>query len=318
MASYSERLNDQIRSKKTPALIGLDPRWELLPQSIRDAATAAGGTLHEVQARAFEHFCTEIIDVIAPLVPAVKPQSAFFEACGPAGVWALQRVIRVARERGLIVICDAKRGDIGSTAQAYAEAYLAGEDPDCAPFGADSLTVNPYMGVDTLQPFLERCRTVNAGLYVLVRTSNPGSGDFQNRKTSETALFEAVADHVEQLAGEAIGNAPYGDIGAVVGATYPEELSALRVRMPHCPLLVPGYGSQGGTAADVAGAFDAGGLGALVNSSRGVIFSYTRQPYLEEFGETDWVGAVEAATIHMINDLATHTAAKSLRKDRSH
>lgn len=312
MTSFSERLHAAIKKKRTPALVGLDPRWESLPTDLKEKAAAAGGTTGEIRARAYQEFSIRIIEVVASLVPAVKPQSAFFEACGPAGVEALRNVIAAAREAGLIVICDAKRGDIGSTAEAYAAAYLAGEDPEAAPFAADCLTVNPYMGVDTLQPFVDRAAKVGAGIYVLVRTSNPGAGDFQDRATESVKLFENVADRIEDLSAELANGSEYGPVGAVVGATYPEELEQLRQRMPHVPLLVPGYGSQGGTSAGVAGAFDESGLGAVVNSSRGIIFSYQKGRLAEEFGEAKWESAVEAATQAMIKDLATHTNAREL------
>lgn len=315
MPTFSDRLHAAIRTKQTPALVGLDPRWEQLPESVRQSALARHGEGSAAWASAYEEFCMRIIDVVAPLVPAVKPQSAFFEACGPAGVTALRNVIDTARQAGLIVICDAKRGDIGSTAEAYAAAYLAGSDLGSAPFGADALTVNPYMGVDTLGPFVKRAREVDAGIYVLVRTSNPGAGDFQDRQTDGVKLFENVADRIEQLSLESATGGEYGPIGAVVGATYPEELNALRNRMPHVPLLVPGYGSQGGTSADVAGAFDQDGLGAIVNSSRGIIFAYQKGKLADEFGEEHWEAAVEAATRTMIADLATHTPAGRLRAE---
>lgn len=312
MATFIERLHGAIRQKQTPALVGLDPRWDRLPEALRVSATELGGRPGEIQARAYEEFCLRIIDVVAPLVPAVKPQSAFFEACGPAGVAVLANVIRAAREKGLIVVCDAKRGDIGSTAEAYAEAYLAGEDPDAAPFAADCLTVNPYMGVDTLQPFVTQAEKNGAGLYVLVRTSNPGAGDFQDRVSDGQKLFENVADRIEELAIASAAGASYGSIGAVVGATYPAELGEMRARMPHVPLLVPGYGSQGGTSADAAGSFDSSGLGAIVNSSRGIIFAYQSPQLAEQYGEAEWEQAVDAATRLMIQDLKENTPAGSL------
>ncbi|MCA8938141.1 MAG: orotidine-5'-phosphate decarboxylase, partial [Planctomycetes bacterium] len=169
MPSFANRLHAAITHKRTAALVGLDPRWSQLPESVKRSAESMGGTDRDVQAHAYEEFCRRIIDIVAPLVPAVKPQAAFFEECGPPGMVALRNVIRAARDAGLIVICDAKRGDIGSTAQAYASAYLAGEDPGSAPYAADALTVNPYMGVDTLEPFVSRAQDVGAGLYVLVR-----------------------------------------------------------------------------------------------------------------------------------------------------
>jgi orotidine-5'-phosphate decarboxylase len=311
MSDYATRLNEAIRRKGNPVCVGLDPRWSQLPAEFRTADEAAAADLSR-QADAFRRFCCRTIDAVAPLVPVVKPQAAFFEQLGPAGCAALCDVIRHARAAGLLVICDAKRGDIGSTAQAYAEGYLAGDDPHAAPWGADALTVNPYMGDDTLQPFVDVAQQRGAGVYVLVRTSNPGSSSFQNRTTQGQMLYESVAAVVESLATATAAGREFGAIGAVVGATYPEELTLLRDAMPHAPLLVPGYGSQGGTSADVAGAFREDGLGAVVNSSRGIIFAHAREPYASQFGPDQWEQAVVAATREMIADLREHTPAAKL------
>ncbi len=303
MPSYSERLTARVEQLNTPALVGLDPRWEQLPADVRSAAQPGGGSEAVVMARGFESFCCDSIDVVAPLVPAVKPQVAFFEQLGPAGFTALANIIRYARTAGLVVIADAKRGDIGSTATAYADAWLAGENPDAAAFGADALTVNAYLGDDTLRPFVEKAAENSAGLYILVRTSNPGAATFQDRTSENQKLFESVADVVQQLNASHWPDHDYGSIGAVVGATWPEELISLRRRMPNTPFLVPGYGSQGGTAADVAGAFDQNGQGALVNSSRGINFAFQKEQYAEQFGPARWRDAIEAATRQMIADL---------------
>lgn len=303
MQSYSDRLHKRIRTLGTAALVGLDPRWELLPDEIRSAASAAGGTEADQKAAGFERFCCEIIDVVAPLVPAVKPQVAFFEQLGPAGMSSLCSVMNHARKAGLLVIADAKRGDIGSTAEAYATAWLAGEDPNAAPYPADALTVNAYLGKDTLRPFVDASKDRGAGIYVLVRTSNPGAAVFQDVEADGCRVFETVADVVENLNEEFWPNDGYGGVGAVVGATWPQELSNLRKRVPRTPLLVPGYGSQGGTAADVAGGFDAHGLGMLVNSSRAINFAWQRNEFCDEYGESNWRSAVEAATFQMIRDL---------------
>jgi len=306
---YADRLDDAIRRKGTPALVGIDPRLDLLPVEVLERAQQAGGDRDQVAAAAFEEFCFRLIDVVAPLVPAVKPQAAFFEQYGPAGVAVLGRVIRQARKAGLLVICDGKRGDIGSTAEAYAFAYLAGADPDAAPFAADALTVNPYLGADTLEPFVETAATRGGGLYVLVRTSNPGAGTFQDLLADGQPVYRHAARMVQELARSSMGDGGYGAIGAVVGATYPRELAELREAMPEVPLLVPGYGSQGAGAGDVAAAFGPDGLGALVNSSRGINFAYRREPFEQEFGEPRWEEAVEAATRQMIADLAESTPA---------
>lgn len=314
MFDYADRLHAAIQKKGTPALVGLDPRFDQLPDAIIHSARESSSDENEVSANAFEEFCKRIIDVVAPLVPAVKPQSAFFEQLGAVGCLALQRVIAHARRAGLIVICDAKRGDIGSTAQAYAKAYLAGEDPHAAPFSADALTVNPYMGTDTLEPFIETAIERGAGIYVLVRTSNPGAGSFQDHTEQDQKLYQKVACSIEESARQAALKAvgEYGCVGAVVGATYPRELEELRQTMPHVPLLIPGYGAQGGGAGDVAAAFDSQGLGAVINSSRGINFAYQREPYKEQFSPENWEQAVELATMDMIKDIASNTPAGNL------
>lgn len=303
MPSYSDRLHSRIQQLGTSALVGLDPRWDWLPEDVRQTAEAGGGSLLDVKSRGFEAFCCQIIDVVADLVPAVKPQVAFFEQLGPAGIAAVDRVIRYARKAGLIVIADAKRGDIGSTATAYADAWMAGEDPDGAPFAADALTVNAYLGRDTLQPFVDAAVARSAGLYVLVRTSNPGATVFQDKEADNVKLFETVADVVQSLNSEHWPDCHYGGVGAVVGATWPAELAALRKRMPSAPFLVPGYGSQGGTSADVAAAFHADGLGAVINSSRGINFAWRREDLAAKFSPKQWQDAVLAATQQMIADL---------------
>lgn len=305
MTSYISRLNAAIHRKKNAVVVGLDPRFADLPEELQARYRADGDSL-TARANAFEEFSRRIIDVVAPLVPAVKPQAAFFEELGPAGCWALGRVIQHARRAGLIVICDAKRGDIGSTAEAYARGYLAGEDVNAAPWGADALTVNAYLGRDTLQPFIDVAVQRGGGLYVLVRTSNPGAGTFQDRVSDGQPLYRHVAAVVEELALQTRGDDPFGAVGAVVGATYPQEIVELRGVMPHAQFLVPGYGSQGGTAQDVAAAFNSAGLGAVVNSSRGIIFAHKRAPYSQQIKPDQWEVAVEAATRDMINDLGMH------------
>ncbi|MDA1014575.1 MAG: orotidine-5'-phosphate decarboxylase [Planctomycetota bacterium] len=314
MFHFASRLNHAIRSKQTPALVGLDPRFDQLPESvIANASERAGSCERARKAAAFEEFSKRIIDVVSPLVPAVKPQAAFFEELGSTGCIALERVIRHARDAGLIVICDAKRGDIGSTAEAYARGYLAGADPAAAAWAADALTVNPYLGIDTLQPFVDVAEERGAGIYVLVRTSNPGAAAFQDiTDVGGKTVYQHVAAAVESLAGKSIEDG-FGSVGAVVGATYPKELAELRAVMPHVPLLIPGYGSQGAGAEDVAAAFRDDGLGALINSSRGINFAYNKAPYSEQFAPKDWEQAVEAATRDMIADFAERTAAGSLR-----
>jgi orotidine-5'-phosphate decarboxylase len=304
MTTFVQRLHSRQARLQNGICVGIDPRLDQLPPEIVARAQSAGGTALEQAARAFEEFSLRIIDVVADLVPVVKPQAAFFEELGPAGTLVLARINRAARHKGLVVICDAKRGDIGTTAEAYARGYLAGSDPDAAPWAADALTVNPYLGRDTLEPFITTARQRGAAIYVLVRTSNPQSGTFQDPRTDGLTIYERVADLVEAWSAEYRGGDEYGPVGAVVGATYPAELVALRARMPHVPILVPGYGAQGGTAKDVAAAFDAQGLGAVVNSSRGIIFAYKRADYRERFAPERWEDAVRTAVEEMKADLA--------------
>lgn len=308
--SYIARLHQQVKTKGNAVCVGLDPRWESLPSDVRSRAEGESSERFSIWGAGYREFCLRVIDVVAPLVPVVKPQVAFFEQCGPAGMQALRDVILHARRQGLIVIADAKRGDIGSTAEGYADAWLAGADPEAAPWGADALTVNPYLGADTLEPFVKTAVAREAGLYVLVRTSNPGANRFQDVTNDRGRVFEHVADVVSELSQRSRSeghihsdDGGYSSIGAVVGATYPGELVALRQRMTGVPLLIPGYGAQGGTAADVKAALDDQGLGAVVNSSRGIIFAIDRDPYRSRFAPHQWEQAVEQATQDMIADL---------------
>jgi len=286
-------------------MVGLDPRVEQLPESIRPEE---GPLSLERQAAACQVFCRGVIDVVAPLVPVVKPQAAFFEQMGPPGMVALGEIIRYATEKGLLVVLDGKRNDIGSTATAYAAGILGPESP----WGADALTVSPYLGGDSLEPFVSTAQQRGAGVFVLVKTSNPGGGMFQDLICRDRPLYRYVADEVERLAAQSCGESGYGAVGAVVGATYPEQLSELRAAMPHAWLLAPGFGAQGAGAGDVAGAFDSQGLGAVVNNSRGILFAYARPPYAAQFGPDRWQEAVEAATRDMIAQLRGATPAGQL------
>jgi orotidine-5'-phosphate decarboxylase len=233
------------------------------------------------------------------LVAVVKPQSAFFEACGPAGLEALLHILRRARQRNLLTILDAKRNDIASTAEAYAEAAFR-------IYEADALTVNPYLGRDSIEPFLKIGRPLSRGLLVLVRTSNRGAGQFQDLICDGRPLYQHVAHAIQTWNQENLGRSGWGDVGAVVGATSPAELGFLRQHLSNALLLVPGYGAQGASAADTAPAFGPDGLGAVVNSSRAILFP-------DDPALADWERAVEQATYHAIGDLAAHTAAGQLR-----
>ncbi len=292
---FGDRLAERVKQRGNPVLVGLDPRWRQLPSGVRGNDESPSG-----QASAYEAFCQGVIDVVAPLVAAVKPQMAFFEQLGPPGLTALESVVRYARSHGLLVILDGKRNDIGSTATAYAGGLLGSESG----FGGDALTVSPYLGDDSLTPFVERASATGSGVFVLVKTSNPGGGMFQDLIADGQPVYRHVADYVEQLASQSLGEANYGCVGAVVGATYPEQLAELRAAMPHSWLLVPGFGAQGGAAADVAHAFDEEGLGAIINSSRAIIFAHAR-PEFAHYGETKWQDAVDAATNEMAEQLRT-------------
>jgi orotidine-5'-phosphate decarboxylase len=294
--SFIDRLANRTRELCSPVVVGLDPRWRQLPESLR----AGGDDSREAKGAAYARFCNGVSDVVARLVPAVKVQAAFFEELGPPGMDAMAEAIAHAQARGLLVILDGKRNDIGSTAEAYARAYL-GRD---SAWQTDALTVSPYLGDDSLVPFVETARRTHTGIFVLVKTSNPGGGMLQDLTCDGRTVYGRVAAHVETLAAQSAGDCGYGAVGAVVGATYPAQLAELRKAMPHTWFLVPGYGSQGGTAADVAAAFDDRGLGAIVNNSRGIIFAHERPEYASRFGPARWQDAVEAATRQMIAELA--------------
>jgi orotidine-5'-phosphate decarboxylase len=305
--SFSDRLNDAVRRCKNPVLVGLDPRAESLPSSLLPNPQSA--TMEETAA-AYGKFCRDVIDVVAPLAPAVKPQAAFFEQIGPAGMVVLADVIQYAQQKGLLVILDGKRNDIGSTATAYAQGMLGSDGK--SPWGADALTVSPYLGDDSLEPFISVAQERAAGVFVLVKTSNPGGKMLQDLVADGRPLYRHVAEYVEQQAGKTAGQCGYGAVGAVVGATYPAQLAELRAAMPHTWFLVPGFGSQGGTAHDVAAAFDANGIGAIVNNSRGIIFAYRSKKYADRFDAAHWQDAVEAATRDMIAQLRSDTPAGRL------
>jgi orotidine-5'-phosphate decarboxylase len=287
VSAFVERVHARARTQGTRVCLGIDPRPHGHPST--HPSTHAGDPAKV--ARAVVEYVRTVLDATHDLIACAKPQSAFFEALGVPGVIALAQVLADLRDRGVPAILDAKRGDIGSTAEAYAAAYLAD-----GVFAADALTVNAYLGLDTLKPFLDAAVAGDRGVFVLVKTSNPGSGDLQDLATDDgrrvhERLADALAERAERLPHDADGYAP---LGAVVGATYPAELTALRARLPRSLLLVPGYGAQGGTGADVAGAFDADGLGAVVNASRTLLYPT---------GGADVAAAARAAATAMRDDL---------------
>ncbi|MCP3915410.1 MAG: orotidine-5'-phosphate decarboxylase [bacterium] len=297
---YADRLHAAVRTKGNPCLVGLDPHPASIPAEF--AAVHDAGASRAEKARAIGDFLCQVVELVADRAPAVKPQSAFFELYGADGVAAWERVVGAARAAGLVVIGDVKRGDIGSTAAAYAAAFLGGEPGADAATRCDAVTINPYLGTDSVRPFLDACEVNEAGLYVLVRTSNPSSAEFQ--ATGEPPLARRVAAAVEAWGAELVGEGGWSDVGAVVGATHPEELAELRRLLPRTPFLLPGFGAQGAGAADVAAGFGEDGLGAIVNSSRGILYAYERR------SETNWRDATRAALDEMAEQLAHAIAAR--------
>jgi orotidine-5'-phosphate decarboxylase len=301
MSLFVEKLIDAIHSKKNPTVVGLDPRLDLLPEEIlAKYVKDSGRQTSEMAGLAILEFNRRIIDVVAPVVPAVKPQVAFYEIFGAPGFDAYFKTIRYAQEKGLLVIGDVKRGDIGSTAEAYARGHLVEEKICGVSTGggarADALTVNPYLGIDSIRPFIEACKKTDSGLFVLVKTSNPSSADFQNLTCEGRALYLKVAAKVVAWGEEMIGDRGFSSIGAVVGATHPETLAEVKQLFPSLFMLIPGYGAQGGTSEMIRAAFDRNGDGAIVNSSRGIIFAGRK-------GDESWEKAVERAALEMKESL---------------
>jgi orotidine-5'-phosphate decarboxylase len=285
---FPDRLADAVQRKQTQLVVGLDPVVDMLPVELRGEAAAG----RVPAANAVERFCKGIVDAVAPYVVAVKPQVAFFEALGGDGWRALERVSAYAREAGLLVIVDAKRGDVGSTSRAYAAAFL--EPRDDEPALADALTLSPYLGRDSLDPFFAACRREGAGVFLLVRTSNPGAAELQDAALSDgRPLWRQVAELVDGWGEDLVGTGGLSSVGAVVGATVPRIVGEARRAMPRAIILLPGVGAQGATPADVARAFTSGPASALVNASRSVIYAYRDAP------AGDWraAAAAEAARL---------------------
>jgi orotidine-5'-phosphate decarboxylase len=274
MPAFSDRLAEAVRANG-PLCVGIDPRWESLPKAVREANP--NDAPEDRVSAAFDRFAETVLELVAPYAGVVKPQAAFFEQAGIEALASLRSIISRAKEMGFVTILDAKRGDIASTATAYADAAFGGCSIDGRTFpvwDADALTVNPYLGRDAVEPFLTAAKKSERGVFVLVRTSNPGAGLFQDLVCDGKPVYQHVAEEVARWNAGTLGACGLGDVGAVVGATHPRELAALRGVMRDVWLLVPGYGAQGGTAADVKAAYRADGLGAIVNSSRGVTFPF--------------------------------------------
>lgn len=301
-----EKLVSGIKKLNAPIVVGLDPTLNFVPKFLLDKAINEKGETLEAAADAIFAFNKAIVDAVYDLIPAVKPQIAMYEQFGIPGLMAYKKTLDYCHEKELLVIGDAKRGDIGSTSTAYAIGHLGKVkigSTEIAPIDADFLTINPYMGSDSVVPFVEECKKHDKGLFILVKTSNPSSGEFQDQKVGEKAVYELVGKKVDEWGLDTVKEG-YSDVGAVVGATYPEMGKVLRKIMPKAYILVPGYGAQGGTAAELKPFFNKDGLGAIVNSSRGIIAAYKQEKYAE-FGAEGFAEAAREAVIDMKNDIAS-------------
>lgn len=299
-----QKLIANIRKTNAPVVVGLDPMLGFIPEHITKKAFAEFGETLEGAAEAVWQYNKAIVDEIYDLIPAVKPQIAMYEQFGIPGLMAFKKTVDYCKEKGLVVIGDVKRGDIGSTSAAYATAHLGKVKVGSqllTPFGEDFATVNPYLGTDGIKPFIDVCKEEKKGLFILVKTSNPSSGEFQDRTVDGRPLYELVGEKVAQWADSCMGE-EYSYVGAVVGATYPEMGKVLRKVMPKSFILVPGYGAQGGKASDLVHYFNEDGLGAIVNSSRGIIAAYKQEKYAA-FGAENFAGASRQAVIDMIEDI---------------
>ena len=298
------QLIEKIQKTKAPICVGLDPMLSYVPEHIQAAAFEQYGETLEGAAEAIWQFNKEIVDHTFDLIPAVKPQIAMYEQFGIEGSKVYKRTVDYCKEKGLVVIGDAKRGDIGSTSAAYATGHIGSVQVGSktySGFDTDFLTVNPYLGTDGVKPFVDVCNSHDRGLFVLVKTSNPSSGEFQDRLIDGRPLYEWVAEKVVEW-GNASMDGDYSNVGAVVGATYPEMSRILRNLMPHTYFLVPGYGAQGGTAEDLKHCFNKDGLGAVVNSSRGIIAAYKQEKY-KKFGTEHFAEASRQAVMDMVADI---------------
>ena len=303
MKNAIDMLIEKIKETKNPTVIGLDPRYEMLPRAVTDKYSQ---NLEGV-AKAIIEYNKNIIDEICDIIPAIKPQIAFYEMYGIPGMEAFAETCKYAKQKGMIVIADIKRGDIGSTAQGYSNAYLGktkiGEKEESL-YDIDFVTVNPYMGTDCVKPFVEDCKKYNKGLFVLVKTSNPSSGELQDQKLENgEEVYTRVAKLVENWGEELRGEYNYSSIAVVVGATYPQQLQEIRKIAPHTYFLIPGYGAQGGKAEDIALGFDENGSGGIVNASRSLMCAYRTEMWKDKFEEKDYAKATRAEAIRMRDEL---------------
>ena len=299
-----QQLIEKIQKTKAPICVGLDPMLNYIPEHILKKSFGEFGETLEGAADAIWNFNKEIVDHTFDLIPSVKPQIAMYEQFGIEGLKVYEKTVRYCQDKGLLVIGDAKRGDIGSTSAAYATAHLGKVkvgNSVCTAFNTEFLTVNPYLGTDGVKPFVDVCKAEDKGLFVLVKTSNPSSGEFQDKLVDGRPVYELVADKVVEWGADCMDGA-YSNVGAVVGATDPEMSAVLRKLMPKTYFLVPGYGAQGGTAQDLKPCFNEDGLGAIVNSSRGIIAAYKQEKYAK-FGAEHFAEASRQAVLDMVADI---------------
>ena len=303
MKNAIDNLIDKIKEKNNPTVIGLDPRYEMIPKCITQkyAPTLEGAS------KAIIEFNKRLIDATYDIIPAVKPQIAFYEMLGIEGMKAFKETCEYAKQKGMLVIADIKRGDIGSTAEGYSNAFLGktkiGSKEERI-FDVEFVTLNPYMGIDSIKPFIEDCKKYNKGIFILIKTSNPSSGDIQDVKMKDgEELYTKVAKLVENWGEDLRGEYGYSSVGGVVGATYPEQLEILRKVAPHTFFLIPGYGAQGGKANDIAKAFDSNGIGGIVNSSRGLMCAYKSELWKDKFTEEEFEKATRAEALRMKEEL---------------
>lgn len=302
-----DKLIDKIKKMQNPSVVGLDPCIDFLPENVIIPAFDKYGETLKGVSEAFLTFNKMIIDEIYDIVPAVKPQIAMYEQYGPFGLSAYTETVKYAKKMGMFVIGDVKRGDIASTAKAYSNAHIGRvivNDAEFSVFDADFITINPYMGFDSVMPYIDDCQKYDKGIFALVKTSNPGSADIQDLMTvNDIPLHEVVGRKVNEWGSVCTGDYGFSFIGAVVGATHPVQAENLRKIMPHTFFLVPGYGAQGGKAEDLTVCFNKDGIGAIVNSSRGIIAAYKKSPYKNEFSPNNFAKAARQAALDMKNDL---------------
>ena len=302
MQNAMDKLISKIKETNNPTVMGLDPRYEMIPESIREKYEKN----IEGACKAILEFNKGLIDSVEGIIPAVKPQIAFYEMFGIDGIKVFDETCKYAREKGLIVIADAKRGDIGSTAEGYSNAFLGktpiGEEK-ISIFDVDYITVNPYLGIDGVKPFIEDCKKYGKGIFVLVKTSNKSSGELQDLKLEDgSSIYEKVAELVNTWGEELVGSYGYSSIGAVVGATYPIQIKELREIMPKTFFLIPGYGAQGGKAEDIALGFK-DGIGGIVNASRSLMCAYKSDRWKDKYSEEEYKEATKAEAIRMRDEL---------------